>query len=454
MASVSLDSTWEETLKKIEESGYFSEDTFHTWIEKTNLFRITDNTALITYRSIVTRNILSKPDATSVIRDTLSEVLGSDIEIELIEYKKALTMLPEMDLDNRTQNLVRTEFNPEYTFENFVQGHSNAEAYAACMACCNQPGSVFNPLLIYGNSGLGKTHLLHAIGNYLKKEKPEARVFYTYSGDLVTILLDAMKTKNIHGNTVDKVKSQLISYDYFLIDDIQNLQQSSSQEVFFTVYNALLAKNAQIVITSDIHPNELTGLQSRLISRFTSGLSVNISKPEFETSKAILKKKIEGNEETLNISEDVLDYLANKFSNDVRNLEGSLTKLIFNATLENADVIDLDFAQRILMKEPVVTTPSQLNIKKIKKVVTRMYGFSYKDIEGKARQKRLANARHIIVYLSREMLHKPYVAIGQELGNRDHTTISSSYDRACQLIDNDKEFKMAVEKVKQLLEKE
>jgi chromosomal replication initiator protein len=454
MASVSLDSTWEETLKKIEESGYFSEDTFHTWIEKTNLFRITDNTALITYRSIVTRNILSKPDATAVIRDTLSEVLGSDIEIELIEYKKALTMLPEMDLDNRTQNLVRTEFNPEYTFENFVQGHSNAEAYAACMACCNQPGSVFNPLLIYGNSGLGKTHLLHAIGNYLKKEKPEARVFYTYSGDLVTILLDAMKTKNIHGNTVDKVKSQLISYDYFLIDDIQNLQQSSSQEVFFTVYNALLAKNAQIVITSDIHPNELTGLQSRLISRFTSGLSVNISKPEFETSKAILKKKIEGNEETLNISEDVLDYLANKFSNDVRNLEGSLTKLIFNATLENADVIDLDFAQRILMKEPVVTTPSQLNIKKIKKVVTRMYGFSYKDIEGKARQKRLANARHIIVYLSREMLHKPYVAIGQELGNRDHTTISSSYDRACQLIDNDKEFKMAVEKVKQLLEKE
>ncbi|MBP3870894.1 MAG: chromosomal replication initiator protein DnaA [Faecalicoccus sp.] len=454
MASVSLDSTWEETLKKIEESGYFSEDTFHTWIEKTNLFRITDNTALITYRSIVTRNILSKPDATAVIRDTLGEVLGSDIEIELIEYKRALTMLPEMDLDNRTQNLVRTEFNPEYTFENFVQGHSNAEAYAACMACCNQPGSVFNPLLIYGNSGLGKTHLLHAIGNYLKKEKPEARVFYTYSGDLVTILLDAMKTKNIHGNTVDKVKSQLISYDYFLIDDIQNLQQSSSQEVFFTVYNALLAKNAQIVITSDIHPNELTGLQSRLISRFTSGLSVNISKPEFETSKAILKKKIEGNEETLNISEDVLDYLANKFSNDVRNLEGSLTKLIFNATLENADVIDLDFAQRILMKEPVVTTPSQLNIKKIKKVVTRMYGFSYKDIEGKARQKRLANARHIIVYLSREMLHKPYVAIGQELGNRDHTTISSSYERACQLIDNDKEFKMAVEKVKQLLEKE
>ena len=454
MASVSLDSAWEETLKKIEESGYFSDDTFHTWIEKTNLFRITDNTALITYRSIVTRNILSKPDATAVMRDTLSEVLGSDIDIEFIEYKKALTLLSEMDLDNRTQNLVRTEFNPEYTFENFVQGHSNAEAYAACMACCNQPGSVFNPLLIYGNSGLGKTHLLHAIGNYLKKEKPEARVFYTYSGDLVTILLDAMKTKNIHGNTVDKVKSQLISYDYFLIDDIQNLQQSSSQEVFFTVYNALLAKNAQIVITSDIHPNELTGLQSRLISRFTSGLSVNISKPEFETSKAILKKKIEGNEETLNISEDVLDYLANKFSNDVRNLEGSLTKLIFNATLENADVIDLDFAQRILMKEPVVATPSQLNIKKIKKTVTRMYGFSYKDIEGKARQKRLANARHIIVYLSREMLHKPYVAIGQELGNRDHTTISSSYERACQLIENDKEFKMAVEKVKQLLEKE
>ena len=136
--------------------------------------------------------------------------------------------------------------------------------------------------MIYGNSGLGKTHLLHAIGNYLKKERPEVKVFYAYSGQLVTILLDAMKTKNIYGNTVEQVKEQLSNYDYFLIDDVQNLKQSSSQEVFFTVYNQLIARNAQIVMTSDMHPNELRGLQTRLFPVFFRA-DYQYFKPEFDT---------------------------------------------------------------------------------------------------------------------------------------------------------------------------
>ena len=149
-----------------------------------------------------------------------------------------------------------------------------------------------------------------------------------------------------------------------------------------------------------------------------------------------------------------MDYLANKFSNDVRNLEGSLNKLIFNATLENPDVIDLDFAQRILMKEPIVSSESELTIKKIKKAVTRFYGLTYKDLEGKSRQKKLMNARQVFIYLSRELLHKAYVSIGQELGNRDHTTISSSYESALKLMKTDQTFKMAVEKVQSILEKD
>ena len=268
---------------------------------------------------------------------------------------------------------------------------------------------------------------------------------------LVTILLDAMKTKNIYGNTVEQVKEQLSNYDYFLIDDVQNLKQSSSQEVFFTVYNQLIARNAQIVMTSDMHPNELSGLQNRLISRFSSGLITNISKPEFDTSKAILRKKLEGNEESILIQDNVLDYLASKFSDDVRNLEGSLNKLIFNATIENPEVIDLDFAQRILMKEPVIINQDELTMKQIKKAVVNFYGFTYKDLEGKSRQKNIMNARQVFVYLSRELLHKAYVDIGQELGNRDHTTILSSYERARQKMENDKAFSMAVDKVKATL---
>ena len=443
---------WKQVLSDIQKAGYYDSETFDSWISKTELFKIEDGTAFIVYPTMITLNILKTEQGISLLRSSLYEVLKEEVSIQFISKQDASKLIPEIKLQQRTQNLMRTDFNEEYTFENFIEGNSNAEAYAACLSCCTQKKHLFNPIMIYGNSGLGKTHLLHAIGNYLKKERPETKVFYSYSGDLVSILLDAMKTKNIHGNAVDQVKSQLIDNDYFLIDDIQNLQQSSSQEVFFTVYNELISRNAQIVITSDMHPSELSGLQSRLISRFNSGLSVNIVKPEFDTSKAILKKKLEGNEEICQINEDVLDYLAHKFSNDVRHLEGSLNKLIFNATLENPDVIDLDFAQRILMKEPIVSSTSELTIKKIKKAVTRFYGLTYKDIEGKSRQKKLMNARQVFIYLSRELLHKAYVSIGQELGNRDHTTISSSYDRAVKLIQTDKNFKMAADKVKSLLE--
>ena len=307
--------------------------------------------------------------------------------------------------------------------------------------------------MIYGNSGLGKTHLLHAIGNYLQTERPELKVFYSYSGDLVSILLDAMKTKNVHGNTVEQVQAQLIDNDYFLIDDIQNLTQSSSQEVFFKVYNSLIAKGAQIIITSDMHPSQLTGIQDRLVSRFTKGLVVNIQRPEFDTSRAILRKKLEGYEETCPISDEVVDFLAHKFSDDVRSLEGNLNRLIFNATLENPDVIDLEFAQKVLSDTIILSTPSDhLSVKDIKKAVTVYYGLSYKDVEGHARQRKLTTARHMIVYLSHELSDTSWTQIGYELGKRDHSTIKSSYERAVKLLKTDKAFALAMNQIKEGLE--
>ena len=450
MSTMSYASIWNETLQKIQESNYFDSHTFNSWISKTTLFKIEDNIAYVAYRSTITFSILKKQKEKELFESTLSEVWGDTLTIQFIHQREMEKMMPEEVVKQRTNVLLENKFNPSYTFENFVEGNSNAEAYAACLACCTQTTShPFNPLMLYGNSGLGKTHLLHAMGNYLAKEHPECKVIYMYSGDLVSLLIEAMKTKNVHGNTVERVKEQLLDCDYFLIDDIQNLQQhSSSQEIFFTVYNQLIQKNTQIIITSDMHPSEISGL----ISRFVSGLTISISKPEFETSKAILKKKIEGREESVNMSEDVIDYLAGKYSNDVRNLEGTLNRLIFNATLFNPDVIDMDFTRKVLVKEPIVSQSDELTIKKIKKAVTRFYGLSYKDLEGKCRQKFIANARHICVYLSRDLLHKSYVSIGQELGGRDHTTISSSYERAKKLIQKDEAFKTAVEKIRSTLD--
>ena len=262
MSTMSYASIWNETLQKIQESNYFDTHTFNSWISKTTLFKIEDNIAYVAYRSTITFSILKKQKEKELFESTLSEVWGDTLTIQYIHQREMEKMMPEEVVKQRTNVLLENKFNPSYTFENFVEGNSNAEAYAACLACCTQTTShLFNPLMLYGNSGLGKTHLLHAMGNYLAKEHPECKVIYMYSGDLVSLLIEAMKTKNVHGNTVERVKEQLLDCDYFLIDDIQNLQQhSSSQEIFFTVYNQLIQKNTQIIITSDMHPSEISGL--------------------------------------------------------------------------------------------------------------------------------------------------------------------------------------------------
>lgn len=446
----SYDQIWQNTLDIIKDSHTF-EDASLTWLKKTTLFRVDDGKAYIAYRSVISFNIMDQN--LNLFTNVLSEEWGEPLELVFVPYSDMEKMMPEVVVQERTNTLLGYRFNENYTFESFVEGSSNQEAYAACLAVCtSSSGVLFNPLMLFGNSGLGKTHLLHAVGNYLHKEKPEAKVIYMYSGDFVSLLIEAMKTKNVHGNTVEKVKEQLLDCDYFLIDDIQNLQHAASQEVFFTVYNKLISKGTQIILTSDIHPTELSVLQSRLVSRFNSGLAINISKPGYETSKAILKKKIEGREEVCQIDEDVMDLLALRFSNDVRNLEGSLNRLIFNATLFNPPVIDMEFASKVLETAPIdQSEPKELTIKEIKKTVTRYYGLAYKDLEGKSRQKKIMQARHLCVYLCRDMLHKPYAMIGSELGGRDHKTIASSYERATKLIKNEPLFLQAAEELRKML---
>ena len=189
MATFDFDTIWKEVLDKIEESQYFSEDTFKNWIRKTNLFKIENQIAYVSYRSKITFSLISKEK--QLFEETLNFVWGEPVSIQFMEFREMQKLMPEEIVQQRTVELLKAEFNPDYTFENFVEGKSNQEAYAACLASCTQSKHYFNPIMIYGNSGLGKTHLLHAIGNYLQTERPELKVFYSYSGDLVSILLDA-----------------------------------------------------------------------------------------------------------------------------------------------------------------------------------------------------------------------------------------------------------------------
>lgn len=448
MALPTYKEAWQEVLDKISITGLFKPETMKSWISKTELYKIENSNAYVVYRKPIIHSIVQQANAVPVFEEILSEVWGEEVTVIFKPYKEMEKMMPAEEVTRRTYKLLESKINPEFTFENFVEGGSNKEAYAACLTCCFPRSRRINPVMIYGNSGLGKTHLLHAIGNYLEKNSPEKKVFYSYSGDLVSILLDAMKTRNVYGNMVDQVKQQLVDYDYFLIDDIQNLQQSSSQEVFFTVYNELVARGAQIVLTSDMHPEELNGLHSRLISRFKQGYVIKVGKPEFDTARAILRKKIEGNEEVLQLTDETIDYLAEKFSDDVRSLEGSLNRLLFTATLDAPEVIDLEYASKVFSDEPIIVKKDKISLKDIKKAVTKFYGISYRELEGSSRIKKLTNARHMFVYLSREMINAPYTTISQELCRKDHTTAINSYKKAKGLISKDDVFKLAMEKIK------
>lgn len=438
-AKVQLEQIWQKTLQLINESAHFDDAVFNAWYkEDSHLFDIEDDFATIVVPYKINKQIMM--DSIDLIQQKLSDVLDMKVSCQILLKSEVDMLQPSSVIKRRNEILFEDKVKKEYTFDSFVVGKNNREAHAAALSVCYYPGKFNNPLFIFGNSGLGKTHLLHAIGNYVKANKADEKVLYIYSEDFVTLLIEAMKNK-----TVEDVKEMICSVDYLLIDDIQRLKQSTSQEIFFNMYNKLISDNKQIVITSDIHPTELKGIENRLISRFSSGLSVSVGSPEFETAKAILQKKMEGRSDEIMIDDEVLDYLATRFASDVRKLEGTLNELFFKAILYNPERIDITFAKEIFKENPIVVKQEdELTPKRIKNAVCGYYGLTRTQIESKSRTKNIANARHIAIYLCRTHLEMPFAKIGFEFGNRDHSTIMSSYEKMMKLLKEKETFQQAV----------
>ena len=445
-AKVQLEQIWQKTLQLINESAHFDDAVFNAWYkEDSHLFDIEDDFATIVVPYKINKQIMM--DSIDLIQQKLSDVLDMKVSCQILLKSEVDMLQPSSVVKRRNEILLEDKVKKEYTFDSFVVGKNNREAHAAALSVCYYPGKFNNPLFIFGNSGLGKTHLLHAIGNYVKANRPEEKVLYIYSEDFVTLLIEAMKNK-----TVEDVKEMICSVDYLLIDDIQRLKQSTSQEIFFNMYNKLISDNKQIVITSDIHPTELKGIENRLISRFSSGLSVSVGSPEFETAKAILQKKMEGRSDEIMIDDEVLDFLATRFASDVRKLEGTLNELFFKAILYNPERIDITFAKEIFKENPIVVKQEdELTPKQIKNAVCEYYGLTRTQIESKSRTKNIANARHIAIYLCRTHLEMPFAKIGFEFGNRDHSTIMSSYEKMMKLLKEKETFQQAVMQIESSL---
>ncbi|MGL5978545.1 MAG: chromosomal replication initiator protein DnaA [Erysipelotrichaceae bacterium] len=433
-----FDDVWQRTLDLVKESETFDITIFNTWIKDSVLYDVNDDFATIVVPYKINKQVFD--DSIKIFQTKLSGVLNKEVTCQVIikddveRIKRVNTPEPIAFEDKILKN---------YTFDNFVVGQSNRECHAAALSCAYNPGRFYNPLFIFGNSGLGKTHLLHAIGNYVKENRPTEKLLYIYSEDFIALVLEAIKNK-----TIEDVKKKISEVDFLLIDDIQRLAQwGGSQEIFFNLYNKLIADKKQIIITSDIHPSELKGIETRLISRFNSGLSVSVDSPGFETAIAILEKKLEGRPDENTVDKDVLIYIATKFSSDVRRLEGALNELFFKAILYNPERITLEFATEIFKEDPIIRTGEEITVEKIKRSVCEFYGLTKTQIESKTRTQNIANARHIAVYLCRKHLELPFAKIGFEFGNRDHSTIMSSYDKILIMIEEKEIFRQAVMKI-------
>ena len=383
------------------------------------------------------------------INECLKEITNTDFEIEVKEKGEIEKEIIQPEVVNVK---LSSNLNDTFTFNNFVVGPCNSECYEASMAVALNPGKFYNPLFIYGRAGIGKTHLLHAIGNYCKANNRAMNIYYTTANDFIDEFMRSNQNKDI-----ESMKAKFKSIDMLLLDDIQFLAgKDKTGEVFFQIFNNLFNEKKQIVLTSDRNPHDLRGLEVRLVSRFSSGLIVGMNAPEHETAKAILRRKIDAkNFDIKNIDEDVLTFIADNYSTDVRQLEGALTRLFFYVTTINrSDVITLQIAMEALKNiAPLKKESSVVTAEEIKKTVCDYYNITIQQLVGSSRVASLKTPRFIAIYLCRTLLNYTFEEIGREFGNRDHSTIMNACIKIEKLINEEQSYKLVINKFQQMLTK-
>ncbi len=352
-----------------------------------------------------------------ILKENVADVLESDKEKSNVVSEKVVNN------SNYIRNHV-SNLNKNYTFESFVVGESNKFAQAAALAVAENPGTMYNPLFIYGNSGLGKTHLMHSIGNYIES-KYNKKVLYVTSDDFMNDFTGLARKGN-NGSNLDYAeffKNKYRNVDVLLIDDIQFLGGAEkTQQEFFHTFNNLYNDSKQIIVSSDRSPEDLKVLEDRLRTRFAWGLQVDISPPDYALKMAIIRKKLKG--EDISINEDVISYIASNIGNDVRQLEGSITRLVAYSAIMCVTDITLDFAMEALRdftKKDAVT--DQNNIRRIQKSVANFYNISFEDMKSKKRTPNLAIPRQVAMYLCRKLTDESFERIGIEFSGKNHATV-------------------------------
>lgn len=429
---------WEEIIEHLKVEHDLSNVSFTTWIRPLKVYDVINDTVIILVNTNSSVEYIEKKYLLP-LKVCIADITGEEYEIRFIsEDDNVLEELQSKPSESMTKKRTKSAaekagLNPKYTFDTFVVGGNNNFAHAASLAVAESPGEVYNPLFLYGGVGLGKTHLMHSIAHFILDKNPKKKVLYVTSETFTNELIEALKMGKTSGNesAISKFRDKYRNNDVLLIDDIQFIiGKESTQEEFFHTFNHLHTSGKQIIISSDKPPKDIETLEARLRTRFEWGLIADISAPNYETRMAILQKKIELDQlEKYNIPKDVLKYIAENVKTNIRELEGSLNKLIALYKLNHEGEIDIPLAAEALKDIISSENKREVTPELILDIVADHFGITVADLKSNKRNADIANPRQISMYLIRTMTESSLKAIGVVLGGKDHSTIKYGIEK-------------------------
>ncbi|MCM3744546.1 chromosomal replication initiator protein DnaA [Sporosarcina luteola] len=443
-----LEKLWNNVLSKIEDK--ISRPSFETWLKSTKLMSYGEENVTIAVPNSFAKDWLEN-HYVHLITGILSELTGEDRLIHFVvpkEMEENDFQVPKPAVKQAEKSAIQSAsvmLNPKYTFDTFVIGSGNRFAHAASLAVAEAPAKSYNPLFIYGGVGLGKTHLMHAIGHYIMEQDPSSKVVYLSSEKFTNEFINS-----IMNNKAGDFRNQYRNVDVLLIDDIQFIAgKEQTQEEFFHTFNTLHEESKQIIISSDRPPKEIPTLEDRLRSRFEWGLITDIAPPDLETRIAILRKKAKA-DGLLDISDDVMLYIANQIDTNIRELEGALIRVVAYSSLVNMD-ITTDLAAEALRDIIPNSRPRTVSILDIQKTVGEHYNIRLEDFTAKKRTRAIAFPRQIAMYLSRELTDSSLPKIGSEFGGRDHSTVIHAHEKISKQLKDDQNLQQDIQDIKSIL---
>ncbi len=444
---------WKDILLTIKEENNITDISYRTWLMPLEIFAVEDDILYILFTSEADQmslNYIAKK-YTLFLQVAITELTGKEYTLKFI-LPKDTAIIKTQNTDSEVhsskmtdENYRKSNLNVKYTFDTFVVGSNSRFAQAASLSVAETPGESYNPLYIHGGPGLGKTHLMHAIGNFIYEQNPSKKVLYVTSEEFVNEVIESIRSAN-STTLMSKFREKYRTVDVLMIDDIQfMIGKESTQEEFFHTFNALHAAGKQIILTSDRPPKDMETLEERIRTRFEMGVMADIGEPDYETRMAIIRSKTEQNH--VNFPDDVLNYIADNIRSNIREIEGALNKLIAYKNLQHIDVT-LAVAEQELANIISPNKPKEITAQFIIEVVAEHYNLTMDQMISKDRKKTIVRPRQIAMYLCRDMISSPLGAIGTLLGGRNHATIIHGCDKIVEEMKTDRNLQHEIDTLK------